>query len=105
MKTDRRDLGDRVDAVRERVREDRRLAREGVRSRKPALLGLARRFAAVMNVATVRVRIERGALSWFGFSGKRPGATGWTPGRYRGSYQLLRGGALVSAGEAAVDVR
>jgi hypothetical protein len=51
------------------------------------------------------VPVARGALSWFGFSGKRPGASGWAPGRYRGSYELLRRGALVAKGEASVEVR
>jgi len=51
------------------------------------------------------VPVARGGLSWFGFSGKGPGPSGWAPGRYRGSYELLRGGALVSKGEASVEVR
>jgi hypothetical protein len=51
------------------------------------------------------VPVGRGGLSWFGFSGKRPGASGWAAGRYHASYELMRGGALVSKGEASAEVR
>jgi hypothetical protein len=34
-------------------------------------------------------------ISWFAFSGLRRPATGWVPGRYTGTYELVREGAVV----------
>jgi Membrane proteins related to metalloendopeptidases len=41
--------------------------------------------------------IEASNLRWFAFSGLKRPAAGWPPGRYRGTYELTRGGeALVT---------
>jgi Peptidase family M23 len=49
--------------------------------------------------------VERGGLSWFGFSGKRAPPGGWPAGTYRGRYEILRGGQLKSALEGRVMIR
>lgn len=49
--------------------------------------------------------IEKGGLSWFAYSGKRPPATGWASGRYAGRYVLRRGGKIVAQTDASGVVR
>ena len=48
--------------------------------------------------------VTSGGLSWFGFSGKKPPAGGWTPGRYRGRFAIVRNGAVVAMREAEATV-
>ena len=40
--------------------------------------------------------VEKGGLSWFAYSGKRPSAAGWAKGRYVGRYRLLRGSTVAA---------
>ena len=49
--------------------------------------------------------IEKGGLSWFAYSGKRPPAAGWRPGRYTGRYVLRRGGRIVAQTDASGVIR
>lgn len=37
--------------------------------------------------------VERGGLSWFAYSGRRPPPDGWAKGQYRGEYSLSRAGS------------
>lgn len=42
------------------------------------------------------LEVEKGGLSWFAYSGKRPSAAGWAKGRYVGRYRLLRGSTVAA---------
>ncbi|UEM06663.1 M23 family metallopeptidase [Skermanella rosea] len=44
-------------------------------------------------------------VSWFAFSGRKRPPEGWQSGKYRGTYTLLRNGAVVARLEDSVDVR
>lgn len=46
--------------------------------------------------------LKENNISWFAFSGSRPPKGGWRPGRYRGTYTLMRDGKAVI--EQARDV-
>jgi murein DD-endopeptidase MepM/ murein hydrolase activator NlpD len=49
--------------------------------------------------------VNSGGLAWFGFAGRPAPAGGWPAGRYTGRYEIVRNGAVVASGEAAIVLR
>jgi hypothetical protein len=50
-------------------------------------------------------RLDRGALSWFAYAGRRAPAEGWPKGRYSGNYELIRSGAVVARGHSEATIQ
>lgn len=50
-------------------------------------------------------RLDRGALSWFAYAGRRAPAEGWPPGRYAGAYELVRDGTVIARAALLATVR
>jgi hypothetical protein len=49
--------------------------------------------------------LKSGKVSWFAFSGRKRPAEGWQAGTYRGTYTLLRNGAVVARLEDSVELQ
>lgn len=49
--------------------------------------------------------LDKGGLSWFAYSGRKPPAGGWAKGQYRGEYGLSREGLLPVEGKIQFTVR
>lgn len=56
-------------------------------------------------ILTQTMTLERGNLSWIGYAGKKPPATGWQPGRYMGSFTASRAGSPDRREDATIDIR
>ena len=52
-------------------------------------------------VHTQVIDVDKGGLSWFAYSGKRPSAAGWIKGRYVGRYRIVRAGAVAAEVETS----
>lgn len=49
--------------------------------------------------------LKSGKVSWFAFSGRKRPAEGWQAGTYRGTYTLLRNGAVVARLEDSIELQ
>jgi hypothetical protein len=49
--------------------------------------------------------LKSGKVSWFAFSGRKRPAEGWQAGTYRGTYTLLRNGAVAARLEDSVELQ
>ncbi len=50
------------------------------------------------------ISLENSNVSWFAFAGERPPETGWTPGEYTASYELVRDGRTLVRHSESVTI-
>lgn len=50
-------------------------------------------------------KLDQGHLSWFTYAGRRAPEGGWKQGRYIGTYELMRGSAIVARGRSETVIQ